>query len=93
MGYTVPRALPGLLLGKSPPFWGLVRSQKMSASVGAGRGFGKRRQGVPSSPGSLEAPAPVICPDPRETTGGPSSCFLLILQKDAGVIEVVACVE
>ena len=47
------------LAWEESPFWGLVRSQKMSASVGAGRGFGKRRQGVPSSPGSLEAPAPV----------------------------------
>lgn len=44
---------------EAEPFWGLVRFQKMSASVGGGRGFGKRRQGVPSSPGSREAPAPV----------------------------------
>ena len=58
-GYTVPRSLTQLLLVKKlNPSGDLFRFQKMRASVSGGRGFGKRRQGVPSSPGSLEAPAP-----------------------------------
>lgn len=42
---------------KLNPSGDLFRFQKM-CSEPADRGFGKRRQGVPSSPGSLEAPAP-----------------------------------